>query len=253
MSIRRLLAIPAVLLTLIAGPVSAVADPAFNEEQKSAIEQIVRDYLMKNPEVIGDVMSALEKKRLAEEDSQAQAALQANREALERSSLSYVAGNPDGDVTLVEFFDYNCGYCRHALADLQDLIKTDPNLRVVLKEFPILKQESLEAAKVSIAALRQGKYMEFHVAMLESPGLADMERALSVAKKIGLDMDKVKADIASPDILEPIRESYRLAEALGLNGTPAYVIGDYVVAGAVGYDTLKENVETARSGNCRTC
>ena len=250
---RSLLAIAALFLAVIAGPAKLHADPAFSDEQKSAIEQIVRDYLMKNPEVIGDVMSELEKKRLADEESQTQTALKENRDSLERSALSFVAGNPDGDVTLVEFFDYNCGYCRHALADLQDLIKGDPNLRVVLKEFPILKQESLEAAKVSVAAMRQGKYMEFHVAMLQSPGLADMERALSVAKKIGLDMDRVKADIASPDILDPIRESYRLAETLGLNGTPAYVIGDYVVAGAVGFDTLKENVEAARNGGCMTC
>lgn len=253
MSIRSLLAFAALLVAIAAGPARLHAEPVFSDDQKTAIEEIVRDYLIRNPEVIGEVMSALEKKRLAEEESQAQTALKENRDALERSALSFVAGNPDGDVTLVEFFDYNCGYCRQALADLQDLIKTDPNLRVVLKEFPILKQESLEAAKVSIAALRQGKYMEFHVAMLQSPGLADMERALSVAKKIGLDMDRVKADIASPDILEPVRESYRLAETLGLNGTPAYVIGDYVVAGAVGFDTLKENVEAARSGGCMTC
>ncbi|MGE0845097.1 MAG: DsbA family protein [Flavobacteriaceae bacterium] len=251
---RIVLAALALACTLVFLPAAGMAGAKpLDDAGKAEIEKVVRDYLLKNPEVIEEALQELEKRKQEKEVAETKDKLRDNRDALENSPLSYVAGNPDGDVTIVEFFDYNCGYCRRAMADLQKLMENDPKLRVVFKEFPILREESLDAAKVSVAAMLQGKYLQFHFAMMESPGLADMDRAMQVAEKIGLDMDRVKRDIASDDILAPIRESHRLADAFGLQGTPSYFVGDEVVMGAVGYDELKAKIDSARSNGCLTC
>ena len=167
-----------------------------------------------------------------------------------------VVGNPQGDVTLVEFFDYNCGYCKRAMTDMLDLMKNDPKLKVVLKEFPVLGEGSVEAAQVAAAVRMQDKtgkkYLEFHQKLLGGRGQADKARALAVAKEVGFDMARIEKDMASDEVRLQLEESFKLAEALGLNGTPSYVIGSDVVVGAVGLDTLKESVNTARCGKA-TC
>jgi protein-disulfide isomerase len=161
-----------------------------------------------------------------------------------------VVGNPDGDVTLVEFFDYNCGYCKRALPDLMGLMKDDPKLRVVLKEFPVLGPGSVEAAQVAVAVRMQDKggkkYLDFHQRLLGGRGQADKAKALAAAKDAGLDMARLEKDMASDEVRANIDENFKLAEALGLNGTPSYVIGREVVVGAVGAAALKEKVEEAR-------
>jgi protein-disulfide isomerase len=163
-----------------------------------------------------------------------------------------VLGNPNGNVAFVEFFDYNCGYCKRAMDDMLTLLKDDSKLKVVLKEFPVLGPGSVEAAQVAIAVHMQDKtgkkYLEFHQKLLGGRGEADKARALAVAKDIGLDMARLDKDIASPEVKATLQESFKLAEALGLNGTPSYVIGDNVVVGAVGLDALKEKVNTSRCG-----
>jgi protein-disulfide isomerase len=163
-----------------------------------------------------------------------------------------VSGNPNGDVTFVEFFDYNCGYCKRAMSDMFDLMKTDGKLKVVLKEFPVLGPGSIEAAKVAVAVRMQDKggqkYMQFHQRLLGGRGQADKARALAVAKEVGLDMPRLEKDVDSPEVKATIDESMKLAEQLGLNGTPSYVIGKQVIVGAVGIDALKEKVNTARCG-----
>ena len=166
-------------------------------------------------------------------------------------------GNPQGDVTFVEFFDYNCGYCKRAMTDMLDLIKNDPKLKVVLKEFPVLGEGSVEAAQVAVAVRMQDKtggkkYLEFHQKLLGSRGQVDKARALAVAKEVGLDMARIEKDMASDEVKAQIEESMKLAEALGLNGTPSYVVGTDVVVGAVGLKTLKEKVNSARCGKV-TC
>jgi protein-disulfide isomerase len=163
-----------------------------------------------------------------------------------------VLGNKDGDVTFVEFFDYNCGYCKRAMADMLDLMKSDPKLKVVLKEFPVLSQGSVEAAQVAVAVRMQDpvgkKYLDFHQKLLGGRGPADKARAIAAAKEAGLDVGRIEKDLASPEIRATIEENFKLAEAMGMNGTPSYVIGNQVVIGAVGLESLKEKIGAARCG-----
>ena len=163
-----------------------------------------------------------------------------------------VLGNANGTVTFVEFFDYNCGYCKRAMSDMMTLLKDDPNLKVVLKEFPVLGPGSVEAAQVAVAVRMQDKtgkkYLDFHQKLLGGRGQADKARALAAAKEAGLDMARIEKDLASQEVKDSLAESFKLAEALGLNGTPSYVIGQDVVVGAVGLAALKEKVSTARCG-----
>ena len=157
-------------------------------------------------------------------------------------------GNPQGDVTFVEFFDYNCGYCKRALSDMTDLMKKDPKLKVVLKEFPVLGPGSVEAAQVAVAVRMQDpkKYLDFHQKLLLGRGQADKARALAVAKEVGLDIARIERDLKSDEVAKTLEESMKLAEALGLNGTPSYVIGNDVVIGAVGLAALSQKVQAAR-------
>jgi protein-disulfide isomerase len=163
-----------------------------------------------------------------------------------------VLGNPKGDVNFVEFFDYNCGYCKRALTDMLDLMKSDPNLRVTLKEFPVLSPGSVEAARVAIAVHMQDpsgkKYLEFHKNLLSGHGQADKARALAAAKDAGADMARLEKDLTSPRINETLKENFKIAEDMGLTGTPSYVIGKDVVVGAVGLSDLTKKVAQARCG-----
>jgi protein-disulfide isomerase len=237
---------------LLIGNVTAASAQSFSTDQRKEIEEIVRGYLLRNPEVLQEVLIELEKRQTAAEAEKAKAAVKNNATLLFDSPRQVVIGNPKGDVTLIEFFDYNCGYCKRALADLVDLMKGDPNLRVVLKEFPVLGEGSVEAAKVAIAAHMQDqsgkKYFDFHQKLLGSRGPANKARALAVAKEVGFDVARIERDMASDEVRATIGESMKLAEALGLNGTPSYVVGDNVVIGAVGHDALKQKVNWARCG-----
>ena len=237
---------------LIIGSVTAVGAQGFSPEQRKEIEEIVRSYLLRNPEVLQDVMLELEKRQSAAEAEKAKAAVKGNAALLFNSPRHVAVGNPKGDITLIEFFDYNCGFCKRALTDLLDLMKADPKLRVVLKEFPVLGEGSVDAARVAIAANMQDKggkkYFDFHQKLLGSRGPVDKARALAVAKEVGFDVARIERDMASDEVRATIAESMKLAEALGLNGTPSYVIGDDVVIGAVGHDALKQKVSWARCG-----
>jgi protein-disulfide isomerase len=245
-----------VLSTIVAAAALALcaAAPAhtegFSDSQRGEIEKIVKDYLVAHPEVLQEAMAELEKRQAAAETEKHRTAVKEHRETLFNSTRQVTLGNPQGDVTMVEFFDYNCGYCKRALADMLDLMKNDPKLKVVLKEFPVLGQGSVEAAQVAVAVRMQDKtgkkYLEFHQKLLGSRGQADKARALAVAKEIGLDMARVEKDMAGDEVKATIEESMKVAEALGLNGTPSYVVGSDVVVGAVGLAALKDKVETAR-------
>ncbi|MGB7258787.1 MAG: DsbA family protein, partial [Pseudolabrys sp.] len=181
-----------------------------------------------------------------------QAAVRDHAKALFSSPRSVTLGNPQGNVTFVEFFDYNCGYCKRAMADMLDLLKNDSKLKIVLKEFPVLGPGSVEAAQVAVAVRMQDptgkKYLDFHQKLLGGRGPADKAHALAVAKEVGLDMARLDKDMKSPEVKSTLEEDFKLAEALGLNGTPSYVIGNNVVVGAVGLDALKEKINTARCG-----
>lgn len=251
----RFIAPLAVGLMLTLG-VSAAPAQGFSDAQREGIEKIIRDYLVNHPEVLQEAIAALEKKQAADEAAKHEAAVADNAQIIFNSPRQVVSGNPNGDVTFVEFFDYNCGYCKRAMTDMFDLMKGDGKLKVVLKEFPVLGPGSLEAAKVAVAVRMQDKsgkkYMEFHQKLLGGRGQADRARALAVAKDVGLDVARIERDMAGDEVKATLEESMKLAEKLGLNGTPSYVIGKQVVVGAVGFDALKEKINTARCGNA-TC
>jgi len=241
-------------LLLCAGAALVWAVPlhaqTFSETQRGEIEGIVKAYLIAHPEVIQEVMTEIEKRQAEAEVEKHKEGVKQYSKVLFYSPRQVTLGNPNGDVTMVEFFDYNCGFCRRALADMLDLMKGDPKLRVVLKEFPVLGPGSVEAAQVAVAVRMQDKdgkkYLEFHQKMLTSRGQADRARALAIAKEVGLDMGRLEKDMASDEAKETIDENLKMAEALGLNGTPSYVIGTDVVVGAVGLTALKEKVAAAR-------
>ena len=231
---------------LFIGTPAIASAQTFSADQRQEIEKIVKDYLMAHPEVIQDVTVELEKRQQAAEAEKHRAAVAENNATLFSSPHQVVLGNPRGNVTMVEFFDYNCGFCRRALTDMLDLLKTNPNLKFVLKEFPVLGEGSVEAAHVAVAARMQDssgkKYLEFHQKLLGGRGQADKMRALAVAKDVGFDMARIEKDMNSDEVKKTIDESMKLAEALGVNGTPSYVVGGEVIVGAVGLDALKEKI-----------
>jgi protein-disulfide isomerase len=246
---RNLKLAAAFACTVLAAPALAHAQ-SFNDQQKTELQSIIREYLISHPEVLQEAMTELEKRQTAAEAEKTKAAVKNNAATLFDSSRQVVIGNPQGDVTMVEFFDYNCGYCRRALSDMLDLMKDDGKLRVVLKEFPVLGPGSVEAAQVAVAARMQDKggkkYLDFHQRLLGGRGQADRAHALAAAKDAGFDMARLERDMASPEVKATIEENMKLAEQLGLNGTPSYVVGNDVVVGAVGLDALKDKVKAAR-------
>ena len=242
------------LLTL---PAIGVAQAqSFGEQQRRAIEEIVKEYLLKNPEVLRDAIVELERREQAAQKSVQQSALKQSREALVNSPRDMTAGNPAGDLTVVEFFDYNCGYCKRALADLRVVMQSDPKLRVVLKDFPVLGPESVEASRVSLAAKQQlkgDKVFEYHLKLMETRGRANGERAMAIAKDMGLDLAKLQKDMDSPEVRATIQENVTLGDRLGLTGTPAFVIGEEVISGAVGVEPLKKTVAAVRQCGKAVC
>ena len=251
----RLLASAAVALALCGAPLTASAQ-GFNDAQRGEIQKIVKDYLLQNPEILEDVSAELQKRQAAAEAEKHKTAVAANAGLIFNSPRGVTIGNKDGDVTFVEFFDYNCGYCKRAMSDMIGLMKADPKLKVVLKEFPVLGPGSVEAAQVAVAVRMQDpagkKYLDFHQNLLGGRGQADKARALAAAKEAGYDMAKIEKDMTSPEVRATIEENFKLAESMGMNGTPSYVIGDQVVIGAVGAEALKEKINLARCGKA-TC
>jgi protein-disulfide isomerase len=212
------------------------------------VRRFVKDYLVDNPQALQDALVELMQRR-APSAADRTAAITANAAALFNSDRRTVLGNPGGDITLVEFVDYNCGYCRRALADMLDLARTDANLRIVLIEHPVLGPGSIEAARVAIALQMHrdaATYLEFHRRLLAGPGPANKARALAVAAELGLDGARLEAEAARPEVGAILEESRKLARALGLRGTPSYVVGDNVLFGAVGVVSLREKIAAAR-------
>lgn len=245
------LLVPAVLV--VAAGMWFLLDPGFRsapkrsaEMPKSEFEQRVRDYLLANPEVIVEAIERYQERKRAAEQSEAQAILKARTDEVFRDPDSPVGGNANGDATLVEFFDYNCPYCRRVGPVMRQLEAADARLRIVYKEFPILGPNSVFAAKAALAAHRQGKYVEFHKTLMAVEGVADKEKAMEVAAKVGLDLDRLKRDMEDPAILKMIERNLVLAQALRINGTPSFVAGDQIVRGAVEFKALQALVREAR-------
>ena len=221
----------------------SVSTQILSADQQQAIGILVKSYIAAHPEIVQDALDALDKRQKDAEADKARTTIKDNNATIFNSAHQVVLGNPQGNVTMVEFFDYNCAYCKRALPDMMGLLSANPNLRFVLKEFPVLGDGSVEAAHVAVAARMQDptgkKYIEFHQKLLGGRGAADKARALAVAKDVGFDMARIEKDMDSPEVKTTIDEDMKLADALGVNGTPSYVIGDEVVVGAVGLDELK--------------
>jgi protein-disulfide isomerase len=251
----RLLA-PALFALALCGTPPAASAQSFSDSQRGDIETIVRNYLLAHPEVLEEAMAELSKRQAAADTAKHEASVAKNADTIFNSPRGVTIGNKDGDVTFVEFFDYNCGYCKRAMTDMLDLMKADSKLKVVLKEFPVLGPGSVEAAQVAVAARMQDpagkKYLDFHQKLLGGRGQADKAHAMAAAKEAGFDMAKLEKDVSSPEVRATLEENFKLAEEMGMNGTPSYVIGKQVVIGAVGVDSLKEKIGIARCGKA-TC
>ncbi len=233
----------------------APARAEMSAEQKQEIENIVRDYLLANPEVIEEAIAALRAKQQQAQVAEQTKAIEENRSLIFDSPHQVVLGNPEGAITLVEFFDYNCGYCKRAVPDMTALIEANPDLRIVLKEFPILSQGSLDAARVSIAVKDKAPeaYTKFHQELFGRPGEATKAKALEVVRDLGLDAAAIETAAADPDVTSNLQEVQKLAEKLGISGTPSYIIGAELVPGAAGYDALQQKVAAVRKCGAATC
>lgn len=249
------------LLLIIAAGAWYLLDPGFRAGlqpttasenlPRDAFERRVRDYLVANPEVIVEAMQNLERKQREAEQTEAQAALTAHRDELLNSPESPVGGNPQGDVTLIEFFDYNCPYCRQVAPAMVAAEDGDPQLRIVYKEFPILGPNSVFAAKAALAALRQNLYPQFHKAMMQVSGSADEAQVVAVAKEIGLNVEQLRTDMQDPAMDAEIDRNLALARALRINGTPGFVIGDEILRGATDLQTMQRLIDQARKDQNR--
>jgi protein-disulfide isomerase len=248
------------LITRIAGPIAAamlLASPlaasaqsssaqSFSPDQRHEIEDIVKNYLIAHPEIIQDAQAALDKRQQEAEATKARTAIKKDSATLFNSPHQVVLGNPNGKVTMVEFFDYNCPHCKDAVSDMVNLLNKDHNLKFVLKEFPILAQGSVDAAHVAVAVRMQdptgAKYLAFHQKLFSTRGMVDQARALEVAKDVGCDMARIGKDMNSPEAQATIDEDMKLADAIGVDGTPSYVIGDQLIVGAIGFDKLQQQI-----------
>lgn len=249
MKFKSLFAATALSFVALAGGAQA-----FDDAQKEDIGKIVREYLLKNPEVILEAQQALEKKQMEERAAQAKAAVKDNQDAIFNSPTDLALGNPKGKISVVEFFDYNCGYCKRAVSDMDAVIKANPEVRFVLKEFPILGQDSVEAHSVSYAfkLIAPEKYGEFHRALMTGERATEAS-AIDVAKALGVTEEALRAKMAERPQDGSVREAYTLASKLGITGTPSYVIGDEAVFGAVGEDALLEKINNVAKCGKTAC
>jgi protein-disulfide isomerase len=226
---------------LAAVPLHSIGAAEFTPEQRQAIEAIIHDYVMKNPDVLVEALREAE-------DAKAQQAFSDHRHEIFDDPATPVGGNPEGDVTIVEFFDYRCPYCKQVQPSLQALLEEDRKLRFIYKEMPVLGAASVTAAHAALAARLQGKYEHFHAAMMATKGQITDEAVYQVAGSVGLDVDRLKRDMAAPEIEQALKANLALASALEIRGTPGFIIGDHIVPGAIDLEALKNLVADARKG-----
>lgn len=238
-----------ILLSVSASPKADELN-TLSDTQSNQVEQLIEKYLDENPEVVIRAIQKYQQQQEEEQRLRQVHSLSSMRDLLERSDTSPVGGNPDGDVTLVEFFDYRCGYCKRVHSTVIDTVKTDGNVRLVYKEFPILGPESVFAARASLGVFFTSpeKYFTFQDALMTSKGQLSPARVISIAEDLGLTTADVEAAMKDPRVDEEIQRNMQLAQSLGINGTPGFVIGSEIVPGAIDKDTLKELIAQARQG-----
>ncbi len=232
-------------LALSSPPGAAAAE--LSPDQRKAIEAVIEDYLVRNPEVIERALQTLEATREAEAAQAVRVALKTYHKDLVDQPKTPVAGNINGDVTMVEFFDYRCGVCRRVHPVLDTLMESDDGIRRVYKEWPILGPDSVYASRAALASRAQGRYHAFHDALMENRGGLDKAGVLRVASRIGMDAAKLQRDMESREITAIISRNFAVAEALQITGTPSFVIGDQVIRGGRDLATMKRLIAQARA------
>ena len=236
---KRFLATTALLML----PIAATAD-GMDEDR---IKELMLEAIRENPGIVFEAAQLFEQQQQALQAQAAAQVLDTEKATLENDPNAPVLGNPDGDVTVVEFFDYNCPYCRQVKPEMEALLAADPNVRVVYREWPILGDGSVFAARAALASRNQGKYEEFHWAMMQLKERAEEASILRTAEDIGLDVAQLRRDMNGPEIEEHIQTSMRLAQSLGFSGTPSFVIGDSLAPGLIQADQMIELVDQARA------
>ena len=237
----------------------ALSEPAQVESDVASIDPailnpMIEQFLLEDPKVLQRVSTALEQTLRAEEAERSATALAEFRDKIFNAPGQIVLGNPDGDVTLVEFFDYNCGYCRAALPDMAALLAEDPDLKIILKEFPILSNESIDAARIGVlVGESEANYWDFHSALFTSRGKVDKSVALAAAQDLGLSPVELELRMGDPRVARTIQSSYEIAQALGITGTPTYIIGNEIIPGAIGADELRARIADMRECGKTQC
>ena len=242
------------MVLLIAG---ALGFNALNSDSAQALsaadKEEIRAYLIANPEILEEMIAALETKRQLATRAKAQETIVEKQDQLFHGDPAFFAGNPDGKIALVEFFDYNCGYCRRAAPDLLALIDENPDLKVVFKEYPVLGPESLVAARAGVAAAKQDRYADFHFALMAHNGPINEDAIFTVAETLGMDTNRLQLDMASEDVDRVLEANFALGQSLGVTGTPNFIIGDTMLPGAVGIQVMSRVIEDVRENGCAVC
>ncbi len=245
-SFRPLLALA--ILALVAAATPAMADSALTPAQEEAVRRTVTELLKSNPEIVVDALKSYQEKQEAAQRDHEKITIESLRNDLENDEASPVVGNPNGDVTIVEFMDYRCGYCKKVFPELQALLKEDPKIRYVFKEFPVLGEESVMAAHYALAvwAVAPNKYADYHAALMNNRGAFTEDKLLKIAEGYGIDGDALKRAVADEATEKAIKKIYAMASTLGIRGTPAFIVGGRLVPGAVGIAVLRQLVAEAR-------
>lgn len=241
--------IAAAALCVFMGAATANAADSFTPAQTRELERIVHDYIIKHPEVLMESIQAAEEKEKADKVARAEHSIHDQEAALLHDPESQVGGNPNGDVTIVEFFDYRCPYCKQVEPVLESLLASDRKLRIVYKEFPILGPASTYASRIALASRAQGKYDAFHRAMMGTKGSIDEKVVDRVARSVGIDIDKARSDMNGPGIEAVIKKDFALADAININGTPAFIIAGKLYPGAMTMEELKKAIADARQAH----
>lgn len=256
-------AIAAAAALAIIAPVAAQQSPpqetseilrSVDPEERRTTEAIVREYILRNPEIVLEAIRILQAREQAAAGERAIHAVAANSAVLRHDPATPVGGNPDGDVTIVEFFDYACPYCRNAHPVLAQLVEDDPNIRIVYKEFPVLGEASVSAARVGIAVhlLAPDRYLAYHAAMFQTRGRLSLQTAIQTATEVGVDRTRLLEVVESDEVGQLINKNVQLAQAIGVNGTPGFLIGDAVVPGLIQVEQFKQLIAQARE-KCASC
>ena len=228
-----------VIFLFFIGPSIVYANDEFSNSEEKAIEKIIEKWILDNPEKIRFVLSNLAKK-------ERETYIDETNKLLSNYKLDPILGNPKGDIIIYEFFDYNCGYCKSVFNELMSVVNEDDGIKVVMKELPILSSISDLAARIALAAKYQNLYPEFHMQLMETKGRLSEKKIFEIASSLGLNTSKLKEDAVSEEIENILNYNKMLAKRLEISGTPAFVIGQNIIPGAINKAEFKELIKQER-------